>query len=357
MAIRETGHNTFKIDISLGFKTLPNGKKERVRFQRDFEGTREEAYLYEAQLAMELGKKSVNTRTYAGFAEEYLQNVKLHLAEKTYKDHKRMIFANLLHHWGNLKPDFITSAMINTYKEKRLKEAEKKIHRAINVELYCLSSMTRWAHQRGYCGIEKLPITPLPYKRPVPKILSQDEMQDLILMAEPFYHVCFMTLYYAGLRDDEAKRLEWPHVNLERNELYIKGKGGKERHVPVPADLSTAFQFIREWQEEYSVKNPYVLFNPETGKRMGDIRKAIERAKKAAGITKRVTPHHLRHAYATHLLENGVDIREIQSLLGHQDIQTTQIYTHVSMVQKRKAMQKLFGGYRGGYQVVKKDVA
>jgi site-specific recombinase XerD len=356
MAIRQITDRKFKIDISLGFKTLLNGKKARVRFQRDFEGSREEAYLYEAQLAMELGNKSVNTRTYAGFTEEYLQHVKLHLADKTYKDHKRMIFANLLHHWGNIKPDFITSAMINTYKEKRLKEAGKKIHRAINVELYCLSSMTRWAHQRGYCGIKKLPITPLPYKRPVPKILSQGEIQNLILMAEPFYQVCFMTLYYAGLRDDEAKRLEWFHVNFERNEIYVRGKGNKQRHVPIPPDLNTAFQFIRDWQEEYRVNNPYVLLNPKSGQRMGDIRKAIERAKKAAGIAKRVTPHQLRHAYAMHLLENGADIREIQALLGHQDIQTTQIYTHVSMEQKRKAIQKLFGGYRGGYQVVKKDI-
>lgn len=345
MAIRLIDGNKWKIDISLGFRKDAAGKNRRLRSQVEFQGTREEAYLYEVQLSEHLGRKSKSTRTYAGFAEEYLRHISLHLAEKTYKDQKRMIFANLLHFWGNVKPDYATSAMINNYKQKRIIEAGRKIHRAINLELYCLSAMTRWAHERGYCGIMKLPLTPLPYKRPVPKVLSMEETKAFLMKAEPFYRVCFMTLYYAGLRDDEAKRLEWSNIDFSRMEIHVIGKGSNERHVPIPPKLSNAFQFLLNWQKEYSVESQFVLFNPETGLRMGDIRKAIARAKKAAGITKVITPHKLRHAYATHLLESGADIREIQALLGHQDIQTTQIYTHVSMEQKRKAIRRLASGY------------
>ena len=60
-------------------------------------------------------------------------------------------------------------------------------------------------------------------------------------------------------------------MNFERHEIYVRGKGDKERHVPVPPELNTAFQFAQDWQQEYSVSNSYVLFNPETGQRMGDI--------------------------------------------------------------------------------------
>jgi site-specific recombinase XerD len=340
MAIRLIGDNKWKIDTSLGFRKDATGKNRRLRSQVEFKGTREEAYLMEVQLADHLGKKNKSNRTYAGFAEEYLRHISLHLAEKTYKDQKRMIFANLLNFWGNIKPDYVTSAMINNYKEKRINEASRKIHRAINLELYCLSAMTRWAHERGYCGIMKIPITPLPYRRPVPKVLSIEEMQNFLMKAEPFYRVCFMTLYYAGLRDDEAKRLEWSDIDFSRMEIYVKGKGDKERHIPMPDKLSSTLQFLKKWQDEYAFKSSYVLFNPENGRCMGDIRKAIARAKKKAGIIKVITPHKMRHAYATHLLESGVDIREIQALLGHQDIQTTQIYTHVSMEQKRRAIKK-----------------
>lgn len=345
MSVRQTGHNKFKIDISLGSIRLPNGKKKRLRHQVDFEGTREDAYLLEAQLANQYGKKYDTSRTYADFIQPYLKHIDIHLKPKTFKDHKRMIFANLIHFWGGIKPDFVTREKIDEYKHKRLSEAGRKIHRSINVEMGVLNRITTWAHEQGYCGADSLPIKPLPYKRPIPQVPTQDEMVMLISAAEPYYSICFMTMYMAGLRDDEAKRLEWTDIDFKRKSIRVLGKGSNERYVSLLDELAEILMMLREWQAQYVLKTLYVLVNPETGDRMGDIRKAIGRAKKRAGIVKNITPHKLRHAYATHLLENGADIREVQVLLGHQDIRTTQIYTFVSMETKHRAAKKLLGTY------------
>lgn len=345
MAVRQLGHNRFKIDISLGFIRLPNGKKKRLRHQVDFEGTREDAYLLEVQLANQLGKKHDTSRTYADFVQPYIKYIELYLKAKTIKDHKRIIFSNLLHFWGGIKPDFVSREKIDEYKHKRLAEAGRKIHRSINVELGVLNRITVWAHDQGYCGIETLPIKPLPYRRPIPQVPTQDETVLLISAAEPYYSICFTVMYLAGLRDDEAKRLQWPDIDFKRKTIHIVGKGDNERYVPLLDEMEEVLLMLRDWQAQYALKIPYVLVNPETGDRMGDIRKAIERAKKRTGILKNITPHKLRHAYATHLLENGADIREVQVLLGHKDIRTTQIYTHVAMETKRRAARRLSGNY------------
>lgn len=353
MAVRQISHNRFKIDISLGSVRLPNGKNRRLRHQVDFEGTREDAYLLEVQLANQFGKKHDTSRTYADFVQPYLKHIEMHRKEKTVKDHKRIIFANLLHFWGGVKPDFVTRQKIDEYKHKRLAEAGRKIHRSINVELGVLNRITAWAHKEGYCGVETLPIEPLPYRRPIPQVPTQDETILFISAAEPYYSICFSTIYLAGLRDDEAKRLEWPDIDFKRKTIHVLGKGGKERYVPLLDELAEILSMLRDWQARYALETKYVLVNPETADRMGDIRKAISRALKRARITKNITPHKLRHAYATHLLENGADIREVQALLGHEDIRTTQIYTHVAMSTKHRAARRISGvrqaGYRSGY--------
>ncbi|HUI67868.1 MAG TPA: tyrosine-type recombinase/integrase, partial [Nitrospirota bacterium] len=252
---------------------------------------------------------------------------------------------NLLPFWGGIKPDFVNCEKIDEYKHKRLAEAGRKINRSINVELGVLNRITAWAHKQGYCGIKTLPIEPLPYKQPIPQVPTQDEMVMFISAAERYYSICLMTMYMAGLRDDEAKGLEWTDIDFKRKSIRVVGKGSNERYVSLLDELAEVLNMLRNWQSQYSLKTPYVLVNPETGKRMGDIRAAIARAKKRAKITKRITPHLLRHTYATHLLENGADIREVQVLLGHQDIRTTQIYTHVAMQTKHQAAKRLLGTY------------
>ncbi len=332
MAIRPKGNNEWVIDIYLG-----GGRKVGKRYRETYTGTREEAYLYEVQIKQHLGRSSTNTRTIAGMTEEYLADVRMHQSEKTHKDKKRMLFSAILPHLGNMKLDFITPALIQTYKENRLKEPTKQkkpIARQINLELYCLSSMAKWAFPRGYSAVEKLPIKVLPYKRPVPQVLSLTETWDFLKACDTFHRAYFLTLYLAGLRSNEAKSLTWQDINFERGTIHVMGKGNRERFVPISNTLRIALFAIKK-------DSGYVFPSRRTGGKLVDVRKAIAKAKKAAGITLTIRPHLLRHTFATHLLEAGQDIRYIQALLGHAEISTTQIYTHVAQPHLAKAVGML----------------
>ncbi|HYE44796.1 MAG TPA: tyrosine recombinase [Caulobacter sp.] len=180
--------------------------------------------------------------------------------------------------------------------------------------------------------------------RPLPKVLSRDEVEALLAAAaardggQGLRLACLIELTYAsGLRVSELVAL--PLAALARDPAYliVKGKGGKERLAPLNPAARTA---VKAWLEVRAaflpkgVKESPWLF-PSRGKagRLTPRRFAqlLEEAAAAAGIDPaRVSPHVLRHAFATHLLEGGADLRVVQTLLGHSDIATTQIYTHVA---------------------------
>ena len=327
MAIRQSKNGAWIIDIRLG---------RAKRHRKLFHGSQEDAYLYEIELKRQLGKTVRDTKMIAGFVEEYLAWVRLHQAEKTHHDKKRMLFGNLLAFFGSMSPDFITKNILDAYVQKRVNESGK-IYRQINVEILCLSALVKWAKDRGYCIDELVKIKPLPYKRPMPSVLSIDEMKAFLLACEPFYRVYFFVLYYAGLRGNEAKTLRWPDVDFSRGYLVITGKGDKQRIVPFDATLRKALESLPRLNE-------WVFPSKRTGRPLVNVRKAIARAKKAAGIEKRINPHLLRHSFATHLLELGHDIRYIQALLGHAEISTTQIYTHVASDRLRQVVHSLEPG-------------
>ena len=141
-------------------------------------------------------------------------------------------------------------------------------------------------------------------------------------------------LYGAGLRVSELVRMKVQDVNFNAGFVKIFGKGSKERMVPIgcPARHRTL-----EWLERgrpcllKRLTSPY-LFVARAGKPMTrqGFWKIIKKYARSAGMTRPVYPHAFRHAFATHLLEGGADLRSVQTLLGHSDISTTQIYTHVS---------------------------
>lgn len=172
--------------------------------------------------------------------------------------------------------------------------------------------------------------------RKLPVVLSRDEVwRALGAVRIPTYRVCLTTIYSCGLRLMEGAHLLVSHVDGARTALKIPGKNGKERLVPLP-DATLAL--LREhWR---SHRHPDWLF-PQvhrlpagatpTAPITGDaLHKAFARALKQAGIRKKAHVHTLRHSYATHLLEDGVNLRLIQEYLGHSSPRTTELYTHLT---------------------------
>ena len=156
-----------------------------------------------------------------------------------------------------------------------------------------------------------------------PVYLTQAEMQDLIDTAlDPRDQLMVKMLYATGVRVSELVNIQKHDMDFERNTIKVFGKGAKERIVLMPNALSSV---VREYCKEL----------PEDGKLFNLTARTVERDIKAlakrAGISKKVTPHKLRHSFATHMLQNGGNVVAIQKLLGHTSLNTTQIYTHYSV--------------------------
>lgn len=172
---------------------------------------------------------------------------------------------------------------------------------------------------------------PLPrVKKKAPVVLSRREVYALLEALEtPRMRTFFMLVYATGVRLREACALETRDVQKDRGVLHIRcGKGGKERFVPLSNLL---YEALRAYYAEVRPAPPW-LFSGRSGKALHpDVAiKAMAIARRVARVDKHASTHTLRHAFATHLLERGTDLRVIQTLLGHSSIQTTTLYTHVS---------------------------
>lgn len=153
------------------------------------------------------------------------------------------------------------------------------------------------------------------------------------------------TLYSAGLRVSELVGLNDDDLDDEAGILRVRGKGRKERLAPIGSYAQKAinrWRDVRILHQSFKHKPDRPIFTNRFGKRLTtrSVGRLLEKHLKAAGLDLRTTPHTLRHSFATHLLDRGADIRNVQELLGHKSLVTTQIYTHLSTAGLRKAYEK-----------------
>ncbi len=188
--------------------------------------------------------------------------------------------------------------------------------------------------------------TPKTWKT-LPDVLNRQEIEKL-LDAPPrkgwmgIRDRAILELMYAtGLRVSEVTNLKKMNVNLEAGFVKCMGKGGKERIVPLGKVAEKAVErYIRDSRHKLAgkVRGDDHLFLSRLGKKISrqSLWKIIQKYARQAGIKKHIAPHSLRHSFATHLLEGGAELRGVQEMLGHADISTTQIYTHVNKDKLRK---------------------
>ncbi|HPX72217.1 MAG TPA: site-specific tyrosine recombinase XerD [Acholeplasmataceae bacterium] len=181
----------------------------------------------------------------------------------------------------------------------------------------------------------------------LPTVLSVEEVVKILEISDVdsplgYRNKALLELIYgSGLRVSELLDIRMRDVHLDESYVLVQGKGGKERIVPI-SDI--AIIALRKYMTDPNGRQklmkkplPYLFINNEGGKlsRQG-FYKVLQGLANDAGIEVNVSPHTLRHSFATHLLENGIDLRSLQILLGHEDISTTQIYTHISKTRARQ---------------------
>lgn len=283
-----------------------------------------------------LPKKELFKRNLTKDEKELLNNFYLFLKGKRYSESTIQTYTFFV-------ADFINFHTKKSLEELTNRDVELFIEKVFIERNYSISSQRQFVSALKifiiFCPLTR--INDLALERPkksrkLPNVLSQEEVLSIIQHTRNIKHRAILALIYScGLRISELINLKLTDFHLERKQLIVKnGKGRKDRYV----SLAESFLPL--------LSNYYYSYKPENyfveGKNGGQystesVRQFLRKSCLKAGVKKVVTPHTLRHSYATHLLENGVDIRYIQSLLGHAKPETTMIYTHV----KRKDLMEI----------------
>ncbi len=218
----------------------------------------------------------------------------------------------------------------------KMRKAEKVSNRTINKELDYFSGFRKWIKKKYAIAAPAERTERLPHKRPLPQILGIDEVVKILDKTEPFYRAFFLALFISGLRMNEARQLRWQDVDFKNRILRSKQKGGSYKILPISDLLITSLKAIKK--DEYPADR-FIFYNEKSEKPIGQVRKALARACKAAGIERHVYPHLFRHSVATFLMGENFSMRKLQNYMGHSKIGTTEFYTHVNVDDLRAGEQ------------------
>lgn len=265
------------------------------------------------------------------------------LSERTQEAYLRAV-RQLAAHFRQA-PDRLTESQLRAY-FLFLKNEKKFAPSSLRIAFYGIRFFYRQTLPREWPTLDQLRIPP---RKTLPDVLSMEEVRRLIdAVRTPHNRTYFWTVYSLGLRLTEALHLQVGDIDGARKMVHIhRGKGAKDRYVPLP---ERTLLLLREYWASH--RHPHWLF-PALGRKQRTARTATDPMDKSSvqgalrkvvrqlGFQKRISVHTLRHSYATHLLEAGVNLRLIQEYLGHQSLQTTTLYLHLTSKGKEHATQTI----------------
>jgi len=250
---------------------------------------------------------------------------------------------------NNNKFSDVDRVVINNYLASRLDSgvSVSTIQRIIT----CIKSFYLFLYENNFIQSNPAQLIDNPKKRrKLPIIISENEIEALLSCpntdtSSGMRDKCMLELLYSsGLRISELLNIKVHQIAHDKSFLKIKGKGDKERLVPIGSSaMSSLLTYIDTFRCNIkNIDNVEMLFIKETGAVISrqECWKMIKKYALASNINKKISPHNLRHAFATHLLNNGADLRTVQMLLGHASLSTTQIYTHIAKDRLVKFHQK-----------------
>ena len=216
-------------------------------------------------------------------------------------------------------------------------------------KLAALRSLFRFLYREGYIKANPIIAVATPkLDKKLPKFLDVEKVARLLETPNDKEvsglrdRAILETLYSTGMRVSELVRLDTDDIDFISGVLKVLGKGSKERMVPIGEAALAAIRRYTDKRDERKAKDKKALFLNKSGRRLTDrgIRRIVAKHIRACSMDEKISPHSLRHSFATHLLDRGADLRSVQELLGHMNLSTTQIYTHVTTERLKSVYDK-----------------